>query len=451
MFLDVLFQRLDEGGGADALIWRDRPYSYSWVKGRVEHWLGRLEGEGIDAGTVVALEADFSPNAVALFLALVERGCVLVPLTSSVEAKKEEYLEVAEVERTAAIDAADEVSFAPTGRTATHELYAELRERAHPGLVLFSSGSTGKSKASIHDLVDLLEKFRTPRPAYRAISFLLYDHIGGVNTMLHTLSNQGCLVTVSDRRPETVLAAIEQHAVELLPTSPTFLNMILLSEAYQDFDLSSLKLVTYGTEPMLESTLLGFHRRFPDVRLAQTYGLSETGILRAKSESSDSLWVKLGGEGFETRIVDGILHIRARSAMLGYLNAPSPFTDDGWFVTGDRVEVKGEYVRILGRDSEIINVGGEKVYPAEVESVVQELIDVAEVSVYGERNAILGNAVCARVTPRAGADASGLAVLVKKHCRERLERFKVPVKVEIASDSQHGERFKKMRPIEGRP
>ncbi|MAB80480.1 MAG: AMP-dependent synthetase [Planctomycetes bacterium] len=451
MHLDVLFQRLEEGAEADALIWRDRVYSYGWLLEHIQGWPERLEAAGIAPGTVVALEADFSPNAVALLLALIERGCVLVPLTSSVAAKREEFLEVAQVEYIGTIDANDEVAFSRLDKQADHAFYTELRRRGHPGLVLFSSGSTGKSKASVHDMVDLLEKFRTPRPAYRTVSFLLYDHIGGVNTMLHTLSNQGCLITVRDRRPESVLEAVERHHVELLPTSPTFLNMILLSEAYKNFDLSSLRLVTYGTEPMLESTLLGFRRRFPGIRLSQTYGLSETGILRAKSKSSDSLWVKLGGEGFETRIVDGILHIRARSAMLGYLNADSPFTEDGWFVTGDLVQQDGEYLRILGRNSEIINVGGEKVYPAEVESVVQELDDVAEVSIYGERNAILGNAVCARVTPCVGTNRESLPILVKKHCRERLERFKVPVKVEVVERSQHGGRFKKIRPIEGRP
>jgi long-chain acyl-CoA synthetase len=68
---------------------------------------------------------------------------------------------------------------------------------------------------------------------------------------------------------------------------------------------------------------------------------------------------------------DGLLEIKAKSAMRGYLNAESPFTPDGWFKTGDAVEVDGEYIKILGRKSELINVGGEKVYPAEVESVIQ--------------------------------------------------------------------------------
>ena len=144
-------------------------------------------------------------------------------------------------------------------------------------------------------------------------------------------------------------AAIERFQVQILPTSPTFLNLLLLSGAYERHDLSSLELVTYGTEVMPEPTLARLHEILPRVRLLQTYGLSEVGILRSKSKSSDSLWVKVGGEGFQTRIVDGMLEIKAQSAMLGYLNAPSPFSEDGWFKTGDAVEVEGEYIRILGR------------------------------------------------------------------------------------------------------
>jgi long-chain acyl-CoA synthetase len=324
-------------------------------------------------------------------------------------------------------------------------LYSILRERQHPGLILFSSGSTGKSKAAVHDMAGILDKFKVPRHQQRTIPFLLYDHIGGVNTMLYTLSNGGCLVTVTSRAPDDVLAAIEKYQVALLPTSPTFINLILLSEAYKRHDLSSLKTVTYGTEPMPESTLKRFHELFPHINLQQTYGLSEVGILRAKSKSSDSLWVKVGGEGFETRVVDGILQIKARSAMLGYLNAPSPFTEDGWFNTNDAVEVDGEYLRILGRVSEIINVGGEKVYPAEVESVIQEIDNIAEVTVYGEKNPITGNIVCARVRLRQDEDPRQVVIRVKQYCAERLRRFQVPVKVIVDQTEQYSERFKKKR------
>src|SRR5439155_1572503 len=109
-----------------------------------------------------------------------------------------------------------------------------------------------------------------------------------------------------------------------------------------------------------------------------------------------------GGDGFETRVVDGMLQIRARSAMLGYLNAPSPFTSDGWLPTGDAVDVDGEYLRIRGRHSEIINVGGEKVYPAEVESVLQSMEGVKDVTVGSEPNPISGQIVTARVKLATG-------------------------------------------------
>ena len=446
--IDFLLDVFEANRTKDAIVWRDRPVDYGWLLERVRYWRARLETEGVAPGAVVAIEADFSPNAVALFLALAERRCVFVPLTSSVAAKREEFLEVAEVESVFTIDESDETRVARTGRGATHPLYAKLREMSRPGLVLFSSGSTGKSKAAVHDLAGILEKFRTPRHSLRAISFLLYDHIGGVNTTLYTLSNAGCMVTVRDRSPDAVFTAIERHRVELLPTSPTFLNLVLLSEAYKRHDLSTLKTVTYGTEPMPESTLRRFHELFPAIGLLQTYGLSEVGILRSKSKSSDSLWVKVGGEGFETRVVDGILEIKARSAMLGYLNAPSPFTADGWFHTGDAVEVDGDYIRILGRRSEMINVGGEKVYPAEVESVIQTIENVAAVTVHGEPNPITGQIVCARVTLVRPEDPKAVAARVKEFCRGRLQAYKIPVRVRVVDQPQHSDRFKKTRVLD---
>jgi acyl-CoA synthetase (AMP-forming)/AMP-acid ligase II len=127
---------------------------------------------------------------------------------------------------------------------------------------------------------------------------------------------------------------------------------------------------------MPPATLQRIHKAIPTAELLQTYGLSEVGILRSKSRSSDSLWLKVGGEGFETKVQDGTLWIRAKSAMLGYLNAPSPFDADGWMNTGDAVEVDGDYLRILGRKSEMINVGGLKVYPAEVEDVLAQMPNV---------------------------------------------------------------------------
>jgi long-chain acyl-CoA synthetase len=443
--IEFLLEVFKENKEDDAIVWAGQTYSYDWLYQHIQQWQNDLTVHNVARGSVIILEADFSPNAVALFLALIEHNCIIVPLTKSVESRKAEFIGIVQGEMRISIADDDSVIFYPLPNQGTHELYSVLRDRHHPGLILFSSGSTGKSKAALHDLMGILEKFKVRRHKQRTISFLLYDHIGGVNTLLYTLSNGGCLVTVHERSAEKVLEAVEKYRVELLPTSPTFIHMVLLSEAYQHHDLSSLKTVTYGTEPMPESTLKRFHKLFPNITLQQTYGLSEVGILRSKSKSSDSLWVKLGGEGFETRIVDGILQIKAESAMLGYLNAPSPFSEDGWFITGDEVEVEGDYFRILGRRSELINVGGEKVYPAEVESVIGQIDNVADVTVYGEKNPITGNIVCANVRLLEPEDSKTAVLRIKKYCREHMPTFKVPVKVNIVDEEMHGERFKKMR------
>lgn len=441
-FMKKIFQ---ENKNKQAIIWKDEIYHYDWLLKRILYWQQIIESNDIKPGTITILEADFSPNSIALFLTLIEHGCILVPLTSSVEANKPKFMEIAQGEVAFSIDQKDLVKITKFLNAANHEYYQELRQLKHPGLVLFSSGSTGKSKAAVHDFVKLLEKFQIPRHSLRIITFLLYDHIGGVNTMLYTLSNAGCIITVQDRSPDNVFEAIEKYKVELLPTSPTFINLILLSEAYKRYDLSSLKTITYGTEPMPESTLKRIHQVLPNVRMLQTYGLSELGILRSKSRDSNSLWVKVGGEDFETKVMNGTLWIKAKSAMLGYLNAPSPFDEAGWMNTEDVVEVDGDYIRFLGRRTEIINVGGEKVYPAEVESVLMQMDNIKDATVFGEKNPIMGNIVAVKVNLFEREDLTELKKRIRTFCKGKLAPYKMPIKIEITMDEQFSARYKKLR------
>lgn len=449
MSIQFLLNAFQHNSAEDAIVWRGKTFTYGWLFDRVQYWLEVMESEKIQSGTVVALEADFSPDSIALFLALSERGCILVPITTQVKDKKLEFFKIASVQRIVKILADDRVEIESVPSPAAHEFYNILRASGSPGLVLFSSGSTGKSKAIVHDLTRILQKYRTRKPSLRTITFLLYDHIGGINTMLHTLANGGCIITIGGRTPDQVLSAVENYQAELLPTSPTFLNLILIGEAYKRYTLNSLKIISYGTEPMPESTLHRFHELYPHIRLLQTYGLSELGILSSKSKDSNSLWLRLQGDDFETRIIDGILHIRSNFSMLGYLNAPAPITEDGWLNTGDAVEVDGEYIRFLGRKSEIINVGGEKVYPAEVENTIQSLTNVATAVVYGEKNSLVGEIVCAKVTLKAPENAQEFRQRLQAYCRIKLEDYKVPLRIQIVEEHQYNERFKKTRVLSG--
>ena len=433
-----------ENSEKTAIIWHEKETSYSELSKLYKKQFGILTEESV-RNKVVSLEADFSPLSVATLLVLIELGCIIVPLTKSVDNKKTRFREIAEVEKIISIDENDAMSIADTGIAPENSLLKKIKGSTHPGLILFSSGSTGDSKAALHDVIPMLEKFKVPRYAMRSLTFLLFDHIGGFNTLMYNLSNAGCCIMTDKRNPEDICEIISKYNVETLPTSPTFLNLLLLSESYKKYDLSSLSLITYGTEAMPESTLSRIHEIFPNTRLLQTYGLSEIGIMRSKSKSSDSLWVKIGGEGFETRVVDGMLEVKAKSAMMGYLNAPSPFTEDGWFMTGDEVEVDGEYMRILGRKSELINVGGLKVFPTEVESVILTMDGVEDVAVSGESSALTGSIVKARVKISTGETIAGFRKRLRAYCKGKLETYKIPQKVVLVDEMMTGARFKKMR------
>ena len=440
-FLD----RLTLFGDADAVVFGGRTYSYKDLLRSVDDWRDFLVGHGIAAGDVVSIEGRSSVHMCAGLIALVERGAIVVPLTPLPPAKRQEFHEVAQIEVIIQVGDDGERTCERTGVRADHELYGRLRGEGHPGLVLFSSGTSGRSKASVLDFDKVLGRYGEPRRPQRILSFLNLDHIGGINTLLHTLSQGGAIVTVGDRTPDGVFATIAEHRVEVLPTTPTFLNMVLISGVLERYSTESLKLITYGTEPMPLRTLQRLKAALPNVRFKQTYGLSELGILPTRSRSDDTLWVKIGGAGFEYKIIDNVLWIRSNMAMLGYLNAPAPFDEDGFFNTQDVVETDGDYIRILGRRSEIINVGGEKVYPAEVESVLFELPNIAEVTVSGQPSHITGMVVKATVQLVEEEDERSLRKRIRQHCRERLEPYKIPAVIEVSTAAQHSDRFKKIR------
>lgn len=442
------FERLATFGDAIALVHGDRPVSYRTLIERLHAWDAELATRGIGPGSVVLLEGTASASAVGLLLALIRRGAITVPLTAQAPVARDAIAAIAE--------AAWHVSFKDTAegnetatilgapRAVTAQILSRLINLKHPGLVLFSSGSTGTPKGVVHDCTALLEKFVRPGKRKTTLSFLLFDHIGGVDTLFNTLSSGGTLVTTAARDPDTVCAAIAAHRVHTLPTSPTFLNMLLLGGAHERHDLSSLRLVAYGTEPMPASVLSRLGEALPHVTLLQTYGLSELGVLRTRSREG-TLWVQFTGEGYETQIRDGVLWVRTPTSMLGYLNAPDRFDADGWFCTEDAVEVDGDYLRILGRISDLINVGGRKVYPAEVEEVLLDLANVRDVTVFGRANSLTGQIVATRINLVAPEGLNDFKRRMRSFCKDRLPSYKIPVHVEFTEENQFGARLKKMR------
>ena len=443
--MDFLLQRFATVPDRVAFAADDRDFTYGEIIAHTKRFQDRLAAEGVRPGEVVIILGDYSPELFCFLLALARNGNVLVPVTRETVVERETILALSEASWEADFSGQHEVAFKRLGGGATSPLLRRLAQGGHPGLLLFSSGSTGKPKAILHDLQLVAEKFRRQGPPVVAIAFLMLDHFGGINTILAITSGLGTVVTVADRSVAGICRTIERKRVALLPTTPSFLNLLVRSDLSSQFDLKSLRRITYGTEVMPQHTLDRVRELFPEVELQQTYGLSEVGVLRSRSRDDGSLWVSVGGKGFETRVVDGILWIRSAFAMLGYLNAPDPFDADGWFNTQDRVEVDGEWLRILGRDTDLINVGGQKVYPAEIEDAILGLVNVKDVAVYGERNALVGQIIVAKVVTERPEPVDALRAQIRRACAEKLAPFKVPAKVVLATGELHTARMKKAR------
>lgn len=442
MNIDYIFDRLKERTDECAIVSDGKEYSFGDINYKYNEAVSFIDRAGIQPGSVVAIVAEFSPLSIAMMLALIERNVILVPISFVVK-NIDDYLRISQAQFV--IYAENDYKIETINRTVDHPMLLDLIKRNSAGIIFFSSGTTGEPKAALHNLDHLMKKFMTQGRKIKMLTFLLFDHEGGFNTIMHALSSGSMIATLRERSPEEVCNIIEKYKIELLPTSPTFLNMLIISRAYERYDLSSLHIISYGTEPMPETTLKRLHEIFPDVKLKQTYGLSELGVMSTKSENSESLWMKIGGDGFEMKIVDGILYIRTQSAMLGYLNAPSPFDEDGWFNTKDRVEEKDGYIRILGRTTDLINVGGNKVYPNEVESVLLSFAGVKDAHVYGEANPITGMSVVADVSVDEENNNREFIKKLRRFCGEKLESFKRPTAIRLKNESFASPRFKKIR------
>ena len=429
-----------------AIIYNGKKYSYNELYIKIKEIESFIKDK-IKSGEVVAILADYSFVSIALFFALYENKNIIAPITST--SKKEIDGKVEESFSTKIINLENEKLVITNIKSeASHKIINDLQTSKCAGLILFSSGSTGAPKAMIHNLDTLVDSYRDKKQKQiNMLVFLMFDHIGGINTMLNILSMNATMIIPQNRNADDICQLIEEYKIAVLPSSPTFLNLILINRSYEKYDLSSLRMITYGTETMPEGLLGRLKAVFSKVKFLQTFGTSETGIAATSSKSSSSTFMKIDDENLEYKIVDNELWLRSKTQILGYLNrSMESFTNDGWFKTGDLVELDNEgFIKIIGRNKEIINVGGQKVLPSEVESVLLGMDEIEDCLVYGEQNAITGQSVSCDVVLKHGIDDSGFKILVRKFCKDKLDNFKIPTRVNVVQKTEFTERFKKSR------
>ena len=441
--MSFILEKFKSFNSKNAIVFEDRIYTYEEFVKQIKDYKDILDKHNISSKVVVIL-GDYSFYNLALFFALNENKNIIVPITSNIKKVQDDFIKESFCEIIIKTDEKN-LLIQDLKTTISHNMIDNLIEKNSSGLILFSSGSTGKPKAMIHNLDTLIDSFKDKKEkSMNMLVFLMFDHIGGLNTVFNALCMGACLIIPKIKDAKTICELIEKYKIMVLPSSPTFLNLILISEEYKNYDLSSLRMITYGTETMPESLLLKLKEVFPKVKFLQTFGTSETGISTTSSKSSNSLFIKLEDINGEYKIVENELWLRSKTQVLGYLNASmDSFTSDGWFKTGDLVEVDGEYIKIIGRAKEVINVGGQKVLPSEVESIILEMEEISDCIVYGEKNAITGQTVVCDVV--LNKNIENIKKRVRVFCKDRLDAYKIPTKVNVVDKTNFSDRFKKIR------
>jgi acyl-coenzyme A synthetase/AMP-(fatty) acid ligase len=446
--IKLFYEKLLNHKNKIAIIHLDQEFSYLQLTNSILGFKTKLDQLNIVAGEVVFILGDYSFEAISLFFSLALNGNIIIPVTTENEQEIIERLEVVEPNWIFDLRNNTEKKIEYDFIIERHHLIGTLIDSKHSGLILFSSGSTGKPKAMVHDLEKLLSNYLDKKgKEMNFLLFLMFDHIGGLNTLFNCLSMGITMVIPQNRNPNEISKLIEKYYINILPASPTFLNLMIIGNVFESYNLNSLKMITYGTEAMPKSLLLKLREKLPKVKFLQTFGTSETGIMKTSSLSSSSTHLKFDDPNQEFKIVNGELWLRSKSQVLGYINHSNEnFTKDGWFMTGDLVEeFDGGYIKIIGRSKEIINVGGEKVLPAEVESVIMELEFVEDCLVKSENNSITGQMVCADVVIKAGFYFKEIKSLIKRHCLNNLDNYKVPARIREIDLVNFSNRFKKDR------
>ena len=440
-------EQLSEYKG-EAIIDINGSFSFQELISQIDKYTKFLLKELNIKKSVVVIDSDYNFYSISLLFTLLDYNCIVVPVVKTTDNEFTSKVEASEANVIIRINDNHDLDFENLNDTAIiYDDYLTIIEKNQSGIVLFSSGTTGAPKVMVHDFNNFVESFKPPRrqKTLRFLLFLMFDHIGGLNTLINCLNNGSPIVIPENRNPSHILDIIETKKVQILPTSPTFLNLMLQVEGFENRDLSSLKLITYGTEKMPQTLLDKLNVLVPNVKYLQTFGTSETGILKTQSKNSNSLFFKIVDDNIEYKIENNQLLIKSKTSVAGYKGLKSnKFTDDGWFITGDLIELDDDgYMRIVGRINDVINVGGLKVLPTEVEEVINAIDGVFDSTVFARENAITGQVVCAKIVMNKGADKAELKKLIKKSCRQRLDRYKNPVKIILTDTIEFTTRFKK--------
>lgn len=320
-----------------------------------------------------------------------------------------------------------------------------------PAVLISTSGTTGTPKVAVHHFEKLLGRIPRTKTGYGDARWLLTYHpasFAGLQVILTAMASAAQLIAVQDGSINAICEAAVRHSPTHASGTPTFWRAFLLTLRSDAAEIG-LKQITIGGEAVDQPILDQLLSAFPGARIIHIYASTEAGALFSVSDGRAGFpakWLEDGIEGIRLRIREGGLEVVSPRAAFGYVGGqPLSLSEDGWLVTGDLVEQEGDRVFFCGRVDDMINVGGAKVMPEEVENVLRTLPIVKEVRVFGRPNPIVGALVCADVLLSKNVTEQDARTAILRFASERLDRYKVPRVLNFVTEMPMNASGKKVR------
>ncbi len=313
-----------------------------------------------------------------------------------------------------------EESFEAGTYSGTDEIVAAL-QASESRITIFTSGTTGQPKKIVHTVASLTRAVRKGKEYSGQIWAFAYNptHMAGLQVFFQAFENRNTIVNVFGKSRETVYRLISEKQVTHISATPTFYRLLLPFEK----SFNGVVRVTLGGEKSDQRLYDAIHSIFPQAKINNVYASTEAGSLFA-AKGDCFRFPEAIKDKF--KVVDDELLIH--ESLLG--SSDSFELVDGFYHTGDLIEwvdkENGSF-RFKSRKNELINVGGYKVNPGEVEDTIMALEGVRQALVYGKANSILGNVLCADVQLEEGCSLTETDI--RKRLAQGLQDFKVPRRI----------------------
>jgi len=335
-----------------------------------------------------------------------------------------------------------------------HNLTDENGWSGNSSVTLLTSGSSGKPKAVRHTWQSLLRPVR--RGGKSAPRWLLTyrPHLyAGMQVVLQCFAEHGALaIPESDWEPQEIARLTTDTKVQYISATPSYWRRLLLFSGSDLLQRLNLRQITLGGEAVEQTLLDALKACFPETRIVHIYATTEVGRCFSVSDGLAGfprrfLDDPLPGDSF-ARIENGELFVKSANSMTCYDNASAPWLNpSGWFATGDLVSLVGDSVYFTGRKTDMINVGGNKVHPIEVERVVRDVPGVADVRVYGKASSISGQLVSCDIVSAAGCDNDLVKRAVQQACLANLAPHQRPRCISMVSRIELSSAHKTVRSV----